>query len=723
MAQLIIAEKPSLERNIMAAIGSRKFQKQNGYYESDEYIITHTFGHLFGLVDIEEYLPKDVREKKRGWTLDGLPFCPKAFQYDFRKDPKTRKPDTSAKKQFSVIKSLVNRSDVDTIIHAGDADREGELIINHILDACHNKKPVMRLWLPEQTEETIAYELKHLKNDKEFASIQAEGEARTRIDWLYGVNLTRLATLKSGSFLRVGRVITPIVKAIYDRDMEIEHFVPEPYLVLKSKEKTNGIAIELTGKTKFFEDNRLLDANKMAQDYNQVPAVVKDVKQEKKTIGPGKLYSLSKLQGVLGKQFKMSMKESLAIIQKLYEAGYVTYPRTNTEYLAVQESGKINKIIALLQKQGYDVCPKDGNKQIYDDSKIESHSALTPTYKIPDVSKLSDGEQKVYTTILNRFLAVFCKIPCEVYRTTITIAVGDYEEFQLKGDIYITKGWKAYESVKTEDKELPALNKGDQISIHFAPEEKETKPPKHYTLETLNQYLENPFRKETKSTGDEEDGPHEAVTEDADYKAIFDGLELGTSATRTSIIEHAITSQYILLKNNTYYIQPQGKFLIESLMALGIHMDKYKTAELGKALKQVYRKELSVEGSIQLAMREVEDIFAKAQGISITQATKENEKEVLGKCPKCGSDIIETKAAYSCLNRDCKFALWKNDKYFAALGKNMTKTIAKSLLNKGSVSLKGLKSKKTGKEYEAFVKVDFSGLYPSYTMEFPQKGK
>ena len=420
----------------------------------------------------------------------------------------------------------------------------------------------------------------------------------------------------------------------------------------------------------------------------------------------------------------MSMKDSLNIIQKLYEAGYVTYPRTNTEYLAEAECEKINHVISILQKKGYDVSPKDGNKQIYDDSKIESHSALTPTYKIPDMDCLSDDERKVYTTIFNRFLAVFSKTPCEVYRTTITITVGEYEEFQLKGDVYITKGWKAYENVKTDEKELPALNLGDTVKTNFVPCEKETKSPKHYTLDSLNQYLENPFRKEMKytyETEEEETQDEQQKSTDEDYKAIFEGLELGTSATRTGIIENAINSRYISLKNNTYYIQPEGKFFIESLAALGIQMDKYKTAELGKALKQVYRNEISVDESVLLAKREIDETFAKARTVAITKANHNLDKEVIGQCPKCGSDVIEKKAAFGCVNRDCKFALWKDDKYFTALNKKMTKTIAKSLLNKGCVNMKGLTSKKTGKEYDAVIKVDFSGPYPNYTMEFSPK--
>lgn len=737
--QLIIAEKPSLARNIMTAIKDDKLKKADGYFEGNTYIITYAIGHLFGLIDLEEYYPKDVREEMKGWTLEGLPFCPNEFRFSLKKDPKTKKTDTGYKKQFQIIKSLVERSDVEVIIHAGDADREGELIINNILKACGNKKRVMRLWLPEQTEKTIRHELKNLKDDKEYKNLNDEGEARTYIDWLYGINLTRLATIKTQSRppLRVGRVIVPIVKAIYDRDMEIEHFIPEKYLIISSKEKTNGVVVELNSRAKFFGDDRFSIAQETADRYNSSKAVVKEVKKERKTIGPGKLYSLSKLQGVLGKTYKMSLKESLAIIQKLYEAGYVTYPRTNSEYLAQAESAKINEVIDVLKGMGYDVKPKDGNKQIYDDSKIESHSALTPTYKIPDLDKLSDGERKVYTTILNRFLAVFCATPCEVDRTTITISVGNLEDFKLKGDVYIKKGWKAYDNAKTQDKELPPLNEGDIVNIHFKPEEKETKPPAHYTTDTLNNYLKNPFRKEKKQDEDEKDDvetDEKAEFEDSeDYKAIFEGLELGTEATRTGIIDNAINSGYISLKDNHYYILPGGIFFIESLKALGINMDKYKTAELGKALKQVYRGEISVRDSVELANAEIEEVFKNAKGITVAHASHRLDNELLGKCPNCGADVYLGKFGAYC-SAKCGMNLSK------ILGKSLTSSQVKKLLEGKKILFKGLTSNKTGKKYDAYIVpdgvepyhyivdgVEKSGMQFKFKMEFPKpkqsKGK
>ena len=233
------------------------------------------------------------------------------------------------------------------------------------------------------------------------------------------------------------------------------------------------------------------------------------------------------------------------------------------------------------------ITPSKDNKNIFDDSKIESHSALTPTYKIPNKTQLSEREMQVYSTVFRRFVAVFCAEDCVVTRSEITIAVGDLEIFVLKGMVVLEKGWTKYDDYTQKDKVLPALQKGDRVNIDFKPTEKETQPPKHYTIETLNNYLKNPFKEEKNAAKEkvkENDEPNEFDDED-DYKAIFEGLELGTEATRTGIIDNARKSEYILLKKDVYTILPDGEYLIEALLRLGISMDKYKTSEMGKALK------------------------------------------------------------------------------------------------------------------------------------------
>ncbi len=619
----IIAEKPSLARNIVAGIGEMK--KKNGYFENSEYIVTWAFGHLFSLCDVEDYSPSQSGSKK--WTLDNLPCFPQRFRFRLKKDD-NGKTDEGVKKQFEIIKQLLNRNDVDKIVNAGDSDREGEIIVRLcVANALDKNKPFYRLWLPDQTPQTVAKALSEMKDEKEYESLANEGFSRTYIDWLYGVNLTRYASIKSGTLLRVGRVIVPIVKAVYDRDTEIENFKTEIYYALVSKAKTNGEVIELVSKYKFSADEKA-KAERCCERMNVLDAIVTD----KKFLFPGKLYSLTKLQNFLGKKYKMPMEKSLSVVQKLYENGYVSYPRTNSEYLATNEKDKVKQIIAGVKKLGYPIVFKD-KKTIFDDSKIESHSALTPTYKIPAKNALTEEEFTVYSAILRRFVAVFCEEECYVEKSELTISLGGKEDYSIKGSMIITEGWTKYDGGERKDKILPKLEKGDKVNVDFHPEEKQTQPPKHYTIETLNNYLKNPFRDE-KST-DEND--------DEDYKAIFKGLELGTEATRTGIIDNAKKSGYISLKKDVYYIENGGKFLIEQLIDMNISMDKYKTSQLGQALKKVYHGEMTVDESVKMAETEIKEVFDNDRNSGSGFFGDE-----IGVCPKCGKRVLRGRFAYVC---------------------------------------------------------------------------
>lgn len=692
----IIAEKPSLARNIVAGLG--QMNKKNGYFENDEYIVTWAFGHLFSLCDIEDYIYKNEEQNlinqatqsdqtaqplkgdKTHWTMDNLPCFPEKFKFKLKRD------DDGIKKQFNVIKTLINRKDVTQIVNAGDSDREGEIIVrlcvNHALE---NQKPFLRLWLPDQTPQTVKKAFSEMKSESEYENLANEGFARTYIDWLYGVNLTRYVTLKCGSLLRVGRVIVPIVKTIYDRDLEIERFVPEIYYALVSRAQTNGEVIELTSKYKFSKQAKA-KAELCCERMNKLDAVVTDKKSKKETLSAGKLYSLTKLQNYLGKKYKMPMEKSLAIAQKLYENGYISYPRTNSEYLATNEKSKIKQIISDIAKLGYPVCFKD-KKNIFDDSKIESHSALTPTYKIPEKNALSEDEKLVYSAILRRFVAVFCSEECIAEKTELTVSLGGKEDYLLKGTIILTPGWTKYDGSDKKDKILPDLNKGDKINVNFAPEEKQTSAPKHYTIETLNNYLKNPFK----------DEKADSENDDEDYKAIFKGLELGTEATRTGIIENAKKNGYISLKKDVYHIEREGRYLIEQLSALKISMDKYKTSELGQALKKVYRGEINIDQSVAMAKQEISEVFERDKTDDIPFYG-----EQVGKCPVCGSNIIKGKYGYGCAGykEGCSFKI-----NLQILGTLINKTQVQKILSGEKTDQLSFVSK-SGKQFYGKLKLD-----------------
>ena len=689
---LIIAEKPSLGKNIAAGIGD--FRRRDGYLEGDGCIITWVFGHLFSLADIEYYNPRP--EGAKGWTMENLPCFPQSFHYELRED---KQSDSGILKQYKTIEALCNRDDVDVIVNAGDADREGEIIVRTcVKKALKTPKTVKRLWLPDQTPETVKAAFADMKEDSEYDNLANEGYARTYIDWLYGVNLTRLATLKTGTLLRVGRVIVPIVKAIYDRDMAIKNFVPEKYYSIASKEQTGGETVELQSKLRF-DAKQYNNALQACEQYNAQQAIVKSVKRKKDSISPGKLYSLSKLQNVLGKKYKMSMAQSLAIVQRLYESGYLTYPRTNSEYLATAEKDKIKKILNNCASLGYPVVFKD-KKTIFDDSKIESHSAITPTYKIPDKSKLSEEEMQVYSTVFRRFIAVFCAEECVAEKVEMVISVGELEEFVLKGLLIKEKGWMKYDDASQKDKILPNLNKGDIVNIDFKPNEKETSPPKHYTIETLNNYLKNPFREE-KAAAEDTVGVDDAE----EYRAMFEGVELGTEATRTGIIDNARKSGYIQLKKDVYTILPDGIYLVESLERMNISMDKYKTSDMGRSLKKVFRGELNVNDTVALAKEEITRYFAPPAQLPLEEDTDTGFfGDVVGLCPVCHSEVRRTKFGYGCSNykNGCKFNVGAYICGRAISAKNVS-----LMLESGrSSKIVGFVSPKNGKTFDAFLRIE-----------------
>ena len=707
---VIIAEKPSLARNIVAGIGQftkLNFQRKNGYFEGGDYLVTWAFGHLFSLCDIEDYTGGEAGKK---WCMDSLPCFPSEFKYKLRMGA-DKKVDTGVEKQFETIKYLCLRDDVKTIVNAGDSDREGEIIVRLcVMNTGALGKPdkqFTRLWLPDQTPETVWKALNEMKNEAEYDNLADEGFARTYIDWLYGVNLTRYATLKTGTLLRVGRVIVPIVRAIYDRDLAIRNFVPDIYYAAISKEKTSGEEIELVSKERF-DKNKKNQADALCAKYNASEARVVSKKTKKETLNPGKLFSLSKLQSLLGKKYKMSMADSLAIVQKLYEEGYLTYPRTNSEYLATNEKDKIRKIINNIKGVGYPVVFKD-KKTIFDDSKIESHSALIPTYKIPKKESLSEKEMQVYQTVFRRFVSVFCEEECIAQKTEIVIDVGGYEQFTLKGITILQRGFLRFDDSDRKDKILPALEKGDIVNIDFKPVEKQTSPPRHYTIETLNNYLKNPFREDKAALAEKEKNAtsipdtDENENDEEDYKAIFEGLELGTEATRTGIIDNARKSGYIDLKKDVYTILPDGEYLIEQLMQMQISMDKYKTSIMGQALKKVYRGSMTVDESVMLAKNEIAEVFGRKETSVELDTDTGFYGDLVGKCPVCGKDVVKGKYSYGCTGykEGCKFRI---NSFICK--RNVSLSNAKLLLENGKTSeIQGFISK-AGKPFNARLKLD-----------------
>ena len=628
MKQLIIAEKPSLARSVTAAIGSGSFSKRGGYYENERYIVSYAYGHLFGLKALEDYLPEE--KKKQGWSLAVLPFFPgdgRADDYEFElirsNNGKGKTADAGVKQQFSVLKKLMNREDVGSIVNCGDADREGEVIIRLIIKAGLKKdKPVYRLWLPDQTEETIREELSLMKRDQEYDNLYDEGLCRTIMDWMYGINLSRYLTIRAPgkTVYAVGRVLTPIVKAVADRDEAIENFIPEKYYQAVSETEIRGKALKLSSSKKFPVSQKA-EAEDLCRKLNADKAVVTKAEKKDAVKSRGKLFSLSKLQALLAKKYKMAMDSSLAAVQSLYEKGLVTYPRTNTEYLSENEKEKVRQIIERMKDELAVPIAFRVGKEIFDDKKIESHSAIIPTGKTP--GQISDTERIVYEEIKNRFFAVFCREECIVEKTEIRISC-DGEKYILRGEILKKPGFTIFDPVSLKN-ELPDLSVGEEVPHDFHAAEKTTVPPKHYTTQTLMDFLKHPFKGEKPAEDENEENDKMGAfgetgeigeteenspgNDDAEYRDIRAGMELGTEATRTPIITKAIHYGYISRKGDSYQIEEKGKKMLSLLKRLQVDISLETSVSMQMYLKMVFNGTMDVDDVLAITQEKIRKDF------------------------------------------------------------------------------------------------------------------
>ena len=686
--KLIICEKPSLALNIAKALG--KFEKKDGYFINKDYIITFAFGHLYTLKNVNDYL--GVKKK---WYEVPLPYVPENFEYK-------AKNDDGVLKQLKAIKGVLKATPITEIVNCGDADREGQIIIDTIIAKLDTDVQVTRLWLPEQTKETIRREIKKLEDNSKYLNIQNEGYARAYMDWLFGINLTRYVSLKRGTLLRVGRVIIPIVKYIYERDLEIRNFKPEKYYQLASN---TMVKLELKKK---FKTGEMKSLESKREELNREQAVVSEVKKNSVKKKPKRLFSLSKLQSELSKTNKINFQTSLKAIQSLYEKGYITYPRTNTEFLSENEVSKMKSIVKNYPEINLKVKKV---KSIFDDSKVESHSAITITNKKLE-ERLTGVEEKAYEAVFNRFVSNFLDEDTIIAKTTLKIKVGK-EVFTLKGEVVEKEGFLKYEPQKIVDN-LPKLNEGDSFDVDFKEVLKETKAPAKITESSLSSYLKNPFKTEK-------------TTEEEEYKAILEGVEIGTEATRTGIIEKCVREGYISQKAQSYSIEPLGEDLINTLDKLNVNFTKEKTVVFSKLLKQVSKGTMTLEDIVDSTKNELEGIVS--QDLKIEKVARDRpDREKIGECPKCGKNIYQGKTKtgktnYYCegYREGCDFTLWEKMKHFQNEIK-ITKTKAKSLLKGKDTKFKLIN--KAGKEYEAYLKIKLNGKYVNFEISgFPKTEK
>ena len=706
MGSLIIAEKPSLGRAIAEAIDP--MQKKDGYLEGNGYVVSWCFGHLYELYDLEQYIDKSYkRGDKVRWSMDTLPFYPEnwTFQYALREDE-------GVKKQIRILKELMNRSDIQAIYAAGDADREGEVIVRLVIESnLRSKKEILRLWLPALTPEAIRKGIRGAKPAKEYENLYQAGKTRAAVDWLMGIELTRYATLKAGAFVRVGRCVCPIVSKVVEREKEIRDFVPEKYLAAVSKTNIDGVPLELTGARTFSLSDRAA-AKAYADACNMAGAEVSNVKKTCGIVKPGKLFSMSDLQSYLCRKNKsLTLSDVLDAVQSLYEKGYVTYPRTSSNFLCTGEIGRILATILAFEKTGVTgLCGKEGNRQIYDDSRVESHSALTPTDRIP--ADLPGTEREAYEAIRNRFFAVFCDEECLADKTELTILCNG-EEHTVKGSVVIRKGWMKYEESDKKDKLLPALSEGCKIPVRFEVTEKETSPPKRFTVETLNAWMKAPMRKAEK----------EGDYTDEEWKDILSEATICTEATRADTIDRCVKSEYIELKKGSYYAKEAGFRLVEILERLGIDLSPQKTVELSRNLHSIVTGRTIPLQVLEETRTMMDAIFTSGKDICIpviSTALPEG-KESIGTCPRCGKPVYEREKLYSCTDRTCGFVLFKDNGFFAAMKKKLTKKMVRDFLKDGKTYVPDLYSKRKDRTFGATIIMDAGGKYPSFLLVFDKK--
>ncbi|NLL29897.1 MAG: type IA DNA topoisomerase [Clostridiales bacterium] len=724
MKKVIIAEKPSVARNIADAYNIKN--RKDGYFEGEEYLVTWAFGHLLQLFDA-----KDYDESMIGWKMEKFPFIPDKFEYKIKGDGYNRNSvDKGAAKQINVIKNLINRDDVDGVISATDYDREGQIIADELFIYLRVNKPIYRLLLNEWTEEEVKKGMRNLKLNTEMKPLQDAGIGRQLADWIIGINLTSVATLRYGGStkerktLNIGRVLLPTLKIIYDRDKEIENFKATSYYKLsakyKSKDNVEFDSLYYEKNSEKFEDKSYLD--KISKLLKEKKGIVVDKEIEKKREYPQPLFNLSNLQGYITSKYKgWTSDKVLKVAQSLYEKKFITYPRTASVVLEESLEARASKVLDVL-KRGlpYEKEIKFiKSKRVFDNSKVESHSAITPTYIIPQ--GLTADEEKVYTAIKNRFITQFMPV-AEFEETKITIKVNDENipgEFIAKGKVEIIKGWRVVEKIETKDTILPLVEKGENIDVTESKVNKVTKkPPKHHTEKTLLRLMETCGKNYKEDKEDDERNSEEMMN------AILSGFSIGTPATRAETIKKLKDVGYIKAKGKSLIATDLGRTIVEVFPAREL-LDLEYTGRLEKTLSDIEKGKFKKEDFLNFIIEFTKDSVNKIKNddsmlhrfkVELPEGTEE-----IGKCPICGNPVIEGTKGYGCTNwrNGCKFTIWKNDKFIAALGKKVSKEMVELLLKNGKVGFRNIKSKKgtTYSAYLRYVKDEETGYF-NWKMEF-----
>ena len=687
---LIIAEKPSVAATIAAALGAK--EKKDGYIAGNGCLVSWCVGHLVQLAEAAAY-----GEQYKKWSYDSLPILPQEWQYAVASDKG---------KQFKILKDLMHRADVSEVVNACDAGREGELIFRFVYDVAGCKKPMRRLWISSMEESAIKAGFASLKDGKEYDPLYSSALCRAKADWIIGINMTRLFSCLYGKTLNVGRVQTPTLKMLVDRDAAITTF---------KKEKYYHVRLSLSGVEAASAKIHAADeAGNLKAACEAAQAVCTSVTREKKTVAPPKLFDLTSLQREANRIYGYTAKQTLDLAQSLYEKKLLTYPRTDSSYLTDDMGGTAAQIAALLAgklpfMQGADFTPEIS--RLLDSKKVSDHHAIIPTMELAkaDLAALPESERNILTLAGARLLMA-CAAP-HIFEAVTAVFSCAGQEFTAKGKTVLAEGWKDLErhfmatlkkKADTEDDEENALsldvppfaegqsfdNPQAAVTEHF------TTPPKPHNEASLLSAMER--------AGNEETDP------DAERRG------LGTPATRAAIIEKLVKSGFVERKGKQLIPTKSGIELVCVLPE--VLTSPQLTADWENNLTQIAKGNADPDSfmtGIETMTRELVSTYP-----FLSDKEKERfkeEKPVIGKCPRCGADIYEGRKNYYCANKDCAFTMWKNDRFFEERKVTFSPKIAAALLKDGKAKVKKLYSPKTGKTYDGTILLaDTGGKYVNY---------
>ena len=696
--KLVIAEKPSVAMSLAAVLGAT--ERKDGYLEGSGYLVSWCVGHLLELAQPEAY-----KEQYAKWRYEDLPILPENWKYEVPKDKKT---------QLALLCRLMKDKRVDSVVCATDAGREGELIFRLVYEYAGCNKPMERLWISSMEDAAIREGFDHLRPGSDYDKLYDAAVCRAGADWLIGINATRLFSVLYGVTLNVGRVMSPTLALLVQRESDIESFISKPFYV---PEITCG-GFTASGE-KMTERS---EAEKIRMDCDHNSAFVRSVEKQVKTIQPPRLYDLTTLQRECNRIYGYTAQQTLDYVQSLYEKKLATYPRTDSQYLTKDMQATAASLILWLRDNmpfGKGCAGEPDIDRVTADSKVPDHHAIIPTVEIArtDLTELPSGERDVLTLLAVRLLCA----TTQAHRFETVTAMLDCQghTFTAKGKTILQSGWKEVERIhrmsirqsetehrENEDAALPVLKEGQTFeTVSASLREGKTSPPKHYTEDTLLSAMEN--------------AGAEDMPDDAERKG------LGTPATRAATLEKLVSAGFVERKKKQLIPTKKGRNLIAVLP------DNIKspilTAEWESMLKQVEHGELSATSFMDqiadMSRTLVKEHTAPEERFAdLFPSSKGTVHEAVGVCPRCGAPVYEGKKGFFCDNRECSFALWKDNRFFSSKKKSITKSVAAALLKEGRISMSGLYSEKTGKTYDAEVILDDTGgKYVNFKLEFPVK--